>query len=114
MRLPTILPVLSDFWDNPRLVSGMTETDCLEKDGLGHPFLCPWMDGIAQRARKAVRLCPWMDGLKIAPAFSALPTSMWVVSAKSQEGGAVLFSNLATEKCHLKKAYYCHAGFVYA
>ena len=35
-------------------------------------------------------------------------------SAKSQEGGAVLFSNLATEKCHLKKAYYDHAGFVYA
>ena len=64
--------------------------DCLEKDGLDHPFLCPWMDGIPQRARKAVRLCPWMDGLKIAPAFSALPTFMWVVSAKSQEGGAVM------------------------
>jgi hypothetical protein len=25
--------------------------------------LCPWMDGIPQRARKAVRLCPWMDGI---------------------------------------------------
>jgi hypothetical protein len=24
--------------------------------------LCPWMDGISQGARKAVRLCPWMDG----------------------------------------------------
>ncbi len=27
-------------------------------------FLCPWMDGMPQGARKAVRLCPWMDGLK--------------------------------------------------
>ena len=26
--------------------------------------------------------CPWMDGLKIAPAFSALPTSMWGVCCK--------------------------------
>jgi hypothetical protein len=25
--------------------------------------LCPWMDGIAQGARTAVRLCPWMDGI---------------------------------------------------
>ncbi len=24
---------------------------------------CPWMGGIAQRARKAVRLCPWMGGM---------------------------------------------------
>ena len=55
--------------------------DCLEKDGLDHPFLCPWMDGIPQRARK---------------------------------GGAVVFSNLVTEKCRLKMAHYCHDGFVYA
>ncbi len=40
------------------------------------------MDCIPQGARKAVRLCPWMDGLKIAPAFSALPTSVWVVFRK--------------------------------
>ena len=36
-------------------------------------FLCPWMDGIQQGARKAVRLCPWMDGLKIAPCIFRTP-----------------------------------------
>ncbi len=35
-----------------------------------------------QGAREAMRLCPGMDGLKIAPAFSALPTSVWVVFRK--------------------------------
>jgi hypothetical protein len=62
----------------------MTRTDDTKKDGLDHPFLCPWMDRqifcscnictstvrggrIPQGARTAVRLCPWMDGQKIAP-----------------------------------------------
>jgi len=39
---------------------------------------------------------------------------MWVVYAKSQEGGAIVFSNMVTEKCRLKMAYYCQVGFVYA
>jgi hypothetical protein len=97
MLLPTILPVLNDFWNKPGSVAGMTQMDCLEKDGLGHPFLYPGKDGqiscscnictstirggrIPQGARKAVRL----------------------------------FSNLVTEKYQLKMVYCCHAGFVYA
>ena len=39
MLLPTILPVLNDFWNKPGSVAGMTQMDRLEKDGLGHPFL---------------------------------------------------------------------------
>ena len=50
---------------------------------------------------RAVRLCPWMDGLKLLPAFSTLPTSMWVVSAKSQEGGAIMSMDGRVENCSL-------------
>jgi len=34
-----------------------------KKDALKRLFLCPWMDGMTQGAREAMRLCPWMDGM---------------------------------------------------
>ncbi len=66
---------------------------------------CPWMDGLKIAPRQllldncsCVVLLPSIHGHMHCPnklhpcndAFSALPTSMWVVSARSQEGGAVM------------------------
>ena len=114
MRLPTILPVLNDFWNKPGTEPGMTQMDCLEKDGLGHPFLCPGMDSIPQGARKAVRLCPGRTGRYLAPAISALPPSVVVVFRKEPGREVRLLTGLVTEKYHQKMVYACHTGFVYA
>ncbi len=71
--------------------------DCLEKDGLGHPFLYPGK-----------------DRLKIAPCI--FRTSHIHVGRIPQGARKAvrLFSNLVTEKYQLKMVYCCHAGFVYA
>ena len=83
MLLPTILPVLNDFWNKPGTVPGMTQMDCLEKDGLGHPFLCR----------------PSVGGrLKIAPCIFRTPhIHVGRMSQRVRDGGATI-GNLLSGK----------------
>ena len=78
----------------------MTQTDGLEKDGLGHPFLC----------------LPSTGGrLKIAPGIFCTSTVHGGRIPQGARKAVRLFTGLVTEKCQLKLiANSCHAGFVYA
>jgi len=110
----------------------MTQTDCLEKDGLSHPFLCPGRTVFRKEPGKAVRLCPGMDGqiscscnictstihggrLKTAPCIFRT-THIHVGRIPQRARKAVrMFTGLVNEKCQLKlMASSCSPGFVYA